>query len=442
MISPLDGRYKKQTRKVDEIFNERNTYRLYYNLELLYLSSFLKHSKKCDHEFEDFPKWEDAFYDDIKLLEKTTNHDIGAVVKFIKEKICNEFTILDGEKMSNFVHLGLTSSDIKCLAEAIQIAQAQELVYNQLEKIRIESINLRQNYGREIFPTFTHGQLATPCHFDDYLSNLFEPLYDTIRTPINIGIKVGGANGNLTSLQPIFNDEKYQKNLMTEDFTNSINDHYNLSLEEEFYTTQVPHYTQTMKYISSLEHLSLKGIQICQTMWGLNSHNLIIILPKKGEIGSSTMPHKVNPIAFENAEGNFKMVISLCRILNDSMGISRMHRDLSGSTIQRNFGVLFGHLIVAMKNLKNGLKLIAVNPSYNIDRPENEILLMEYYSTIFQFLGNEDGYNICKLASRGNQDFSIDKFIRSNIELILELESKGFKILTKPSEYVEYWEKQ
>jgi adenylosuccinate lyase len=454
MLNPLDERYYSEVCELDEIFRQETLYKLMFEVEVEYLIHFLQFKTGQDKEaFESLKqklKWQSDYYNSILLIEQNTRHDVYSIVAFISNllrdsKIDNSFSSSGIPKISTLVHFGLTSADVKGIAEIIQFTKSMSELNSNLLKLINNLYYIKSKFGDICVPSYTHGQVATPLKFSEmisvYIEN-FSHFYDVLTTT-NFHVKFGGANGTFNSLKPFFKKDELFKfrnvfinNTIPVLFKKNYGWYPKFTLENK--TTQISSYIQVCNHLSSMKILMLKTLSFCQDMWLYNSNGLISLESLPKEIGSSTMPHKVNPIDFENAEGACKVAISLIDVSITSLSASRMHRDLSGSLVNRNMGTTMGYALLAVKRAARGCMLINTVDEYILD--SNPKVLMEYYQTAFKFVGDEEAYEKCKAFSRGKKEFSIISFLSTFQTEISNISSKGFKILTHPKEYTDLHE--
>ena len=352
-ISPIDGRYEAQTKELRNFFSEFGLmkYRVRVEIEwfihlsnqrtipqLPRLSNNMK--KNISNLYTKF-SYKDARR--IKLIEKETNHDVKAVEYFIKEKIK---AIKSLAKVKEFIHFGCTSEDINNLAYGLIIKEAsQAILLKEVDKFSIKLRKKAHQYASIPMISRTHGQNATPTTVGKELANFLvrverirEVILDThIRGKINGA--VGNYNAHLIAF-PKANWENISKTFVTK-----------LGLSWSPYTTQVEPRDALAKLMHSYERINNVFIDFSRDMCGYISLRYFFQKQKKDEIGSSTMPHKVNPIDFENAEGNFLLAISLLEFLSRKLPVSRLQRDLTDSTVLRNVGVPLGHILIALKSI-------------------------------------------------------------------------------------------
>jgi adenylosuccinate lyase len=411
-ISPIDGRYRKHVQHLDEYFSEYALmkYRVLVETEYLFFlhdKKFFKLSNKAVKALkklqEDFGL-EDA--QEIKQIEYTTNHDVKAVEYFIK----NELEKCGAAEAREWVHFGLTSQDINNTAIPLSWKHAIEYEYlpfvlnlnKQLKLLAKEWIDIPML-------SHTHGQPASPTKLGKEIMVFVERIENQVDQFINIPFtaKFGGAVGNFNAQHVAFPKMDWIK--MANEFVES------LGLTRVQYTTQIEHYDNLAAHFDCMKRINNILIDFCRDTWAYISMEYFKQKVKKGEVGSSTMPHKVNPIDFENAEGNFGIANAMFEHLSTKLPISRLQRDLTDSTALRNVGVPFAHTLVGFKSMEKGLgKLIVNDAKINADLENNWAVVAEALQTILRRENYPNPYEALKDLSRGNNQLdkkAIHQFI-------------------------------
>ncbi|GIW21247.1 MAG: adenylosuccinate lyase [Candidatus Sericytochromatia bacterium] len=394
-ISPLDGRYYNQVKELKEYFSEYALIKKRIYVELIYLSEivYLIKEKKIDF-LEIYKK---ISYDDIlrvKEIEKITNHDVKSVEYFIKEKL-NEKKL---NEFREFVHFGLTSEDINNISYALLIKDSLTLIENYINEIISELKKIvRENYNLPMLAR-THGQPATPTtlgkEFAVFINRLNNEL-DILKN-IEIEAKLNGATGNFNAFYFTLPEKdflSFSKNLIN-----------SLGLKANILTTQIEPHDSYSRIFDSLSRINNILIDMCIDIWLYISMNYFTLIKKDNEVGSSTMPHKVNPIDFENAEGNLGLSNSILEFMKNKLTKSRLQRDLSDSTVLRNIGVAFGYSILSYKSIKKGL--LKLNPNKDKilkDLNDNPEVITEAIQTLLRLASIENPYEIMKDLTRGNK---------------------------------------
>jgi adenylosuccinate lyase len=399
-ISPIDGRYHNQLSDLSVYFSEHALifYRVYVEIEYFIALSeqkmfalTAKQIKEVRNIVTDF-SLEDSVK--IKDIEKVTNHDVKAVEYFIKEKL----TALKLDKQKEWVHFGLTSQDINNTAIPLLWKDALQNDYN--EKIN-EIISLLKSFAKEWakIPMLakTHGQSASPTRLGKEINVFVERLENqmALLKMIPFAAKFGGATGNFNAHNVAFPKTDWKK------FANHFVDK-TLGLKRMQYTTQIEHYDNLAAHFDALKRINTILIDFSRDVWQYISMDYFKQKVNKNEVGSSAMPHKVNPIDFENAEGNLGMANALFEHLSAKLPISRLQRDLTDSTVLRNIGVPFAHTILATKSLLKGMnKLIVNEEKINEDLENNWAVIAEAIQTILRRENYPNPYEALKELTRG-----------------------------------------
>ncbi|MER3499270.1 MAG: adenylosuccinate lyase [Chitinophagaceae bacterium] len=400
-ISPVDGRYRKHVQHLDEYFSEYALmkYRVHVEVEYLFFlaekkffklsNKAEKHLKKISEEFG----LEDA--QEIKQIEHTTNHDIKAVEYFIK----NELEKYGGAEVKEWVHFGLTSQDINNTAIPLLWKQAIEYEYLPFLLNLNSELKLLARQWKDIpMLAHTHGQPASPTKLGKEIMVFVERLENQVEQFINIpfSAKFGGATGNLNAHHIAFPKVNWVK--LANEFVNE-----KLGLSRVQFSTQVEHYDNLAAHFDCMKRINNILIDLCRDMWTYISMEYFKQKIRKGEVGSSTMPHKVNPIDFENAEGNFGIANGVFEHLSSKLPISRLQRDLTDSTVLRNIGVPFCHTIIAFKSVEKGLNKLVINDAkIHEDLDGNWAVITEAIQTILRRENYPNPYEALKELSRGN----------------------------------------
>ena len=399
-ISPIDGRYHNQLSDLSVYFSEHALifYRVYVEIEYFIALSeqdmfvlTAKQIKEVRNIVTDF-SLEDSVK--IKEIEKVTNHDVKAVEYFIKEKL----TELKLDKQKEWVHFGLTSQDINNTAIPLLWKDALQNDYN--EKIN-EIVSLLKSFAKDWtkIPMLakTHGQSASPTRLGKEMMVFVERLENqmTLLKMIPFAAKFGGATGNMNAHNVAFPKTDWKK------FANNFVDK-TLGLKRMQYTTQIEHYDNLAAHFDTLKRINTILIDFSRDVWQYISMDYFKQKVNKNEVGSSAMPHKVNPIDFENAEGNLGMANALFEHLSAKLPISRLQRDLTDSTVLRNIGTPYAHTILATKSLLKGMhKLIVNQEKINDDLENNWAVIAEAIQTILRRENYPNPYEALKELTRG-----------------------------------------
>ena len=400
-ISPIDGRYRKQVQHLYDYFSEYALmkYRVFVEIEyFLFLADkkffklsgkAVKHLKKLAEEFG----LEDA--QEIKQIEYTTNHDVKAVEYFLK----NELDKCGAKDVKEWIHFGLTSQDINNTAIPLSWKHAIEYEYlPSLLNLNAE-LKILANEWKDIpMLAHTHGQPASPTKLGKELMVFVERIEHQVEQLINIpfSAKFGGATGNFNAHHVAFPKIDWIKT--GNEFVEKT-----LGLTRMQFTTQIEHYDNLAAQFDCMKRINNILLDFCRDAWTYISMEYFKQKVKKGEVGSSAMPHKVNPIDFENAEGNFGIANALLEHMAAKLPVSRLQRDLTDSTVLRNIGVPFSHTLVAFRSLEKGLgKLIINDGMIHQQLEDNWAVVAEAVQTILRRENYPNPYEALKELTRGN----------------------------------------
>lgn len=415
-VSPVDGRYRDKTQALDKYFSEYALIKYRVYVEIQYFISLcrlpLAQLVKFEHKkfglltniYEDF-SLKDA--EKIKSIEKITNHDVKAVEYFIKEK----FDGLGLKEFKEFIHFGLTSQDINNTALPLSLKHAMNEVYFPcIDSLVDKLINLADDWKDIPMLAHTHGQPASPTRLGKELMVYVERIHKQLGLlyVIPYSAKFGGATGNFNAHIVAYPSVKWIE--FANAFVNNV-----LELERSQTTTQIEHYDNLAALFDNLKRINIILIDLCRDMWSYISMGYFKQTIKAGEIGSSAMPHKVNPIDFENAEGNLGLANASFGFISSKLPVSRLQRDLTDSTVTRNIGVPFAHTLIALKSLEKGLNKIFINKDViDADLKDNWAVVAEGIQTILRREGYPDAYEVLKHLTRVNEKItreSISEFI-------------------------------
>ena len=437
-LSPLDGRYADKLDDVATTFSELNLILMRITVEIEWLKTLadsqkVKEIKKLGKEdmvflhniVENFEP-EDAIR--IKDLEKETNHDVKAIEYFLKEKLSKNKKLA---KHQEFIHFGLTSEDVNNLSYALEMSKARDKILLPIMKKIIQSISkMAEDYAKIPMLARTHGQPASPTTLGKEFANVS---YRLIRqfdylfiTPI-LG-KVKGASGNFNALVAAYPKVNWQK--IEQNFVESFNLTWNP------YTTQIEPHDWIAEYCDVLARFNTILIDFCRDIWSYVSIGYLKQKTKSKEVGSSTMPHKVNPIDFENAEGNLGIANALLKHFSEKLPISRWQRDLTDSTTMRNLGVAIGHSVLAYKSIEKGLSKIAADKkAIKKDLNDHWEILAEAIQTVMRKHKIENPYEKMKTLTRGQKidKKALHKFIK---KLDLPVKAKNSLLKLTPENYI------
>ena len=417
-ISPIDGRYSSQTAELQSYFSEAALIRYRLLVEAEYFIALcripLPQLKEIDAAI--FPQIRAAVYENftpedagrVKEIEKTTNHDVKAVEYVMKEK----FDGLGLAAHKEFVHFGLTSQDINNTATPLLLKDAYDKVLhpallhivNELEKLADQWENIPML-------AHTHGQPASPTRLGKEIRVFAERMKEQLRLTglVPFSAKFGGATGNFNAHHVAYPQIDWRN--FGDSFVAS------LGLKRSHPTTQIEHYDNLAAFFDGLKRINTILVDFSRDMWQYISMNYFRQKTKEGEVGSSAMPHKVNPIDFENAEGNLGLANAIFEHLSAKLPVSRLQRDLTDSTVLRNIGVPVAHTLIALKSLQKGLgKLILNEAALDRDLEANWAVVAEAIQTILRREAYPKPYEALKDLTRGNASItkeSIAAFIET-----------------------------
>ena len=401
-ISPIDGRYRNKTNNLENFFSEFALikYRVFVEIEYFICLAEKKFFGLTAKQKKDLRLLVDNFNledaQKIKTIEQTTNHDVKAVEYFLKQK-------LDDLKLSNlkeWIHFGLTSQDINNTANPLMLKHFMEqeflpAVYNTIQQIQQLAVQLKP-YS---LLARTHGQPASPTNLGKEIMVFVERLQQQFAqlSLIPHTAKFGGATGNFNAHQIAYPSKNWIN--IGNDFVENY-----LQLQRQQFTTQIEHYDNLASICHATERIHTILIDFCRDIWQYISQEYFTQKTKAGEVGSSAMPHKVNPIDFENAEGNLGIANAILHHLASKLPISRLQRDLTDSTVLRNIGVPFAHSIIALKSIEKGIGKLVVNEKNIVkDLDNNWAVVAEAIQTILRRENYPNPYEALKTLTRGNQ---------------------------------------
>lgn len=418
-IAPADGRYRTKTEPYAAYFSEYALIRYRVQVEIEYFIALcelpLPQLKAVSPEV--FPRLRDVYRNfspedaqAVKDIEKVTNHDVKAVEYFIKEK----FDLLQLSSHKEFIHFGLTSQDINNTAVPLSIREALEQVYYpEMEELISVLKKDASDWADIAMLAKTHGQPASPTRLGKEIMvfvNRLQQQLDTMKT-IPHAAKFGGATGNFNAHAVAFPDFDWKE------FGNSFLANQ-LGLAREQWTTQISNYDYMAAQFDAMKRLNTILIDLCRDIWTYVSMEYFKQKIKAGEVGSSAMPHKVNPIDFENAEGNLGIANALLVFLSEKLPVSRLQRDLTDSTVLRNVGVPFAHTLIATQSILKGLgKLLLNEAAINRDLDANWAVVAEGIQTILRRENYPSPYEALKALTRTNEAIT-EQSIRAFVETL------------------------
>jgi len=437
-ITPIDGRYASKTEALSQYFSEFALIKYRVRVEIEYFIALCESGlpQLATVNPDRFEPLRDLYRNfttedaqKIKDIEKVTNHDVKAVEYFIKEA----FERMNLEQYSEFIHFGLTSQDINNTSIPLSIKEALEHeIYPAIEGL-IDAIDQSAAAWSHIpLLARTHGQPASPTtlgkEFEVFTARLKGQLAQLKAIPHSA--KFGGATGNFNAHTVAFPDRKWH--VWGDEFVAK-----HLGLSRSYPTTQIEHYDNMAAQFDALKRIDTIFIDFCRDVWTYVSMDYFKQKIKAGEVGSSAMPHKVNPIDFENAEGNLGIANALFEHLSAKLPISRLQRDLTDSTVLRNVGVPYGHLMIAIASMNKGLGKLLVNEAkIASDLEANWAVVAEAIQNILRREGYPKPYEALKALTRTNSAItaeSISTFI-SNLEVSDSIKAELGQIT--PSNYI------
>jgi adenylosuccinate lyase len=401
-ISPVDGRYRNQTAELAPFFSEYALIRYRVLVEWLYLKWLLglplnkgleAYVSKIPDPLEQFEKFQLSDAERVKALERQTNHDVKAVEYLVKDHLRD----LGLGELREWVHFGLTSQDINNVAIPLALKNfSEKYLYPALENLIRSLENKAEQWEPYVMLARTHGQPASPTRLGKEIRVFSVRLSRqlTLLKQVPFTAKFGGATGNFNAHYAAFPHLDWHK--LADAFIAG------LGLERSFPTTQIDHYDMLAAWCQGLTRLLTILIDLCQDVWLYISLNYFSQATRTGEVGSSAMPHKVNPIDFENAEGNLGVARVLLEHLALKLPISRLQRDLTDSTVLRNIGVPIAHAWVALQSILKGLEKLQVNAeALKADLEAHPEVLAEAIQTILRREGFPDAYEQLRDYTRG-----------------------------------------
>lgn len=436
-ISPIDGRYSRQTKELAKYFSEASLIKYRVKVEIEYFIALcelgLPQLSGFDKtKFEDLRKIYTEFTVDnanqIKEIEKITNHDVKAVEYFIKQR----FDEMGISEHKEFIHFGLTSQDINNTSVPLSLKDCHQETFLPLLDEVVELISERAKEWKQVpMLAHTHGQPASPTLLGKEMQVFVYRLEQQLAyfKAIPFAAKFGGATGNFNAHNIAF--PQYNWVEFANNFCSTI------GLERSLYTTQIENYDHLAAYFDNVRRINIILMDFCKDMWQYISMEYFKQKIKEGEVGSSAMPHKVNPIDFENAEGNLGIANAIFEHLSMKLPISRLQRDLTDSTVSRNIGVPLAHTIIALNSILKGMnKLILNQEALERDLENNWAVVAEALQTILRSMNYPNPYETLKALTRTNSKINqqtIAEFIET---LDIDQETKERMRQITPSNYV------
>jgi adenylosuccinate lyase len=416
-VSPIDGRYQNKTKELSKYFSENALMKKRLLVEILFLKAMGK---------GDFAKAHDGFditeAEKVKGIETRTNHDLKAIEYYLRDLV--------PEEVKEHVHLGLTSEDINNISYSLLLKGfLDEIYYRKLQDMLDVLSDLSRLHKDVPMLARTHGQPASPTtvgkEFHVFYSRLNRQI--AILKKIKLAGKLNGATGNYNALHLVFPEKDWVA--FSKEFISG------LGLEPNIITTQVEPKDTLVELFQCIKRIDNILLDLDRDMWMYISFGLFRLKRIDAEVGSSTMPHKINPIDFENSEGNIKIANALFTAFED-LQVSRMQRDLSDSTVMRNIGVACGHSLLAMSSTEKGLRKIEPDAdALDKDLESHPEVLTEAIQVFLKSRGIKDGYELLKDFSRG-ETFTMDRLHKFIETLHLDEDDKKLLKDLKPRDYV------
>jgi len=439
-LSPLDGRYAHTTHVLSKYFSEYALIRYRIYVEVQYLKALINLPiPQLKNAPEDtilrldsiFSAFDESAAGKVKNIEKVTNHDVKAIEYYIKDKM-EEFGL---NKYKEFVHFGLTSQDINNTAFPLMIRDGMyETMIPSLENIITQLKNKSVEYKGIPMLARTHGQPASPTTLGKEMAVFCERLQDELQLLLSIPIKCkfGGATGNFNAHKVSYPDIDWIS------FGNNFTS--DLGLKRSQFTTQIAHYDDLAAIFHSWSRINTILIDFCRDVWAYISMDYFKQKTIAGEVGSSAMPHKVNPIDFENAEGNLGLANAIFCHLAEKLPISRLQRDLTDSTVLRNVGVPFGHCLIAYQSISRGIgKLLLNEAAINHDLNQNWAVVAEAIQNILRREMYHEPYEALKELTRGKSNITKEDIKEFIHQLDISDAVKSELLAITPHNYIGYY---
>mgnify|MGYP001226195856 FL=1 len=434
-LSPLDGRYSNKISEITQLFNEKALIQKRFIVEIEWLlfvlnESFYKTIKISKTDVKKINKFKNDFNQSyarkIKSIENKTNHDVKAVEYFINDHLKKNKL----EKFIPYVHLGLTSEDVNSLSYALMIREIKDETIISINALNKQIKSLASKYKKIPFLARTHGQPASPSTLGKEIlvfNKRLQRQIDQLKS-INPMAKWGGATGNYHTIL-LANQKRDPVNIATK-FIKKFKVKHNVV------TTQIEPHDWIAETCHALIRVNNIVNDLNNDMWMYIANDIFILKPIKNEVGSSTMPHKVNPIDFENSEGNIGLANSMLNFFAEKLPISRMQRDLSDSTTLRNIGAAFGYSVISYKSTLKGLnKITPNNNKINEELDNNWAVLSEAVQTIMRLENIENAYEQLKNLTRG-KNLNQEKYLEFIDGLDVSPKNKQYLIKLTPRNYI------
>lgn len=436
-ITPIDGRYRRQVEELSSYFSEAALIRYRVKVEVEYFIALcqLPLPQLKDTDPDSFEAMRNIYRNfstedakEVKEIENTTNHDVKAVEYFLKR----HFEALGLDKHKEFIHFGLTSQDINNTSVPLSLKDCHtNSLLPKLQEVLAIIDDKAEQWKKIPMLAHTHGQPASPTLLGKEMKVFAYRLQEQLKYFENIpfAAKFGGATGNFNAHNIAF--PQYNWVEFANKFCSS------LGLKRSLFTTQIENYDNLAAYFDNLRRLNIILIDFCRDMWQYISMEYFKQKIKEGEVGSSAMPHKVNPIDFENAEGNLGMANAVLTHLSMKMPISRLQRDLTDSTVSRNIGVPIAHTLIALNSIIKGMnKIILNNAALEQDLENNWAVVAEALQTILRSLDYPNPYETLKALTRTNSKITKETISQFIDTLDVDEKTKQRMKAITPSNYV------
>ncbi len=437
-ISPIDGRYGRKVNELSDYFSEFGLIKYRLKIEIEYFIALCESVEELDNLSDSDLNWlrtlltnfDEEEAEKVKALEKVSNHDVKALEYYLKEK----FDENGWAQYREFIHFGLTSQDINNTAIPLSLKDAVETHFLPfLKNIIIGGLKDSANEWRDIpMLAHTHGQPATPTRLGKEIQVFVERLEKQTATleAIPFECKFGGATGNFNAHYIAYPEVDWLR--FGDRFAKEF-----LGLQRQQFTTQIDHYDNLASFFDTLKRINTILIDLSRDCWNYIAMDYFRQRLNDNEVGSSVMPHKVNPIDFENAEGNLGLANSFLNHLSENLPISRMQRDLTDSTVSRNIGMPISYTLLALKSLKTGLDKITVNQSkLNEDLEENWAILAEPIQTVLRKEGYKNPYETLKSLTRQSGQINKEAIHEFIEKLTISEEAKNRLKQLTPKNYL------
>ena len=452
-LTPIDGRYRSRLVELKDIVSDQALTKYRFQIEILWLDTLLglaevqKRLGLTESEVKNYRSILSSIYssdrypeyDEVKKIEQTTNHDVKAVEIYIRGLLASKEV---PSKVLAYIHFGCTSEDINNISYSLMVKKGTEVLKDNLDALLSELDHLIEDGATIPMVARTHGQIATPTTVGKELSVFRYRINSLIKyfdfDLANLKAKLNGATGGFNALLAAYPKIDWLK--ITCSFLKE-----RFGLNQSIITTQIESKDSLCAILDCLRRINCVLLDLCRDIWGYISLGYFGLKLKEGEVGSSTMPHKVNPIDFENAEGNLGIAISLTEYFTRKLPVSRFQRDLSDSTVLRSLSTLFSYTLLSYKSLIIGVKKLQINKN-NLQAEFNDhswVLLGEAIQTVLRSYGDEKAYDKLKDLTRGKDNIGkkeILDFISSLSSILPEVEIKKLEDLT-PATYTGLSEK-